>query len=185
MEDDKKLIFAYLNGDSNAFSLLVSKYLKSVYNFAFWFSHDPVMSEDITQESFVKIWKNLDKFKSDQNFKTWLFSIVRNTAFDWLRKRKNIPFSDLNDDGEDGDSFEDNIVDSEIAPLESIFKAEEKIELENAVNKLSSKYKEIVILHIFEDLTFDEISKVLDKSLNTVKSQYRRALISLRDLLSI
>jgi DNA-directed RNA polymerase specialized sigma24 family protein len=52
MEDDKKLIFAYLNGDSNAFSLLVSKYLKSVYNFAFWFSHDPVMSEDITQESF-------------------------------------------------------------------------------------------------------------------------------------
>jgi RNA polymerase sigma-70 factor (ECF subfamily) len=182
MDEDNKLISDYLNGNSNAFSELVSKYLKSVYNFSFWFTRDPIISEDITQESFVKIWKNLDKFKDKQSFKIWLFSIVRNTAIDWMRKRKNVPFSDFVDD-EGENNFEDSLVDDKPSPLEDVLSLERGEELETVINKLPIVYKEILVLHNIEGMAFAEISKILGQSINTVKSRHRRAILKLKNLI--
>jgi RNA polymerase sigma-70 factor, ECF subfamily len=157
--------------------IIINRYLKSVYNFVFRITHDKNSTEDITQETFVKIWKNLEKFDPEKDFKTWLFTIARNTTFDYLRKRKNIAFS------QQDENFEENIQDGELLPDEIFMKEELSKELEEALLKIRPDFREIILLHYTENMTFEAISEIVGKPINTVKSHHLRALSSLRKFL--
>jgi RNA polymerase sigma-70 factor (ECF subfamily) len=165
---------------------ILSRYLKSVFNYVFRIVGDKSETEDIVQEAFVKVWKNLKKFNPENNFKTWLFTIARNTAIDQLRKRKNISFSQIDSltDGEDEKNFQGNVVDIEPLPDEIFMRKELNEELENALSKIRLDFREIIFLHYMEDLTFEEISGIVDKPLNTVKSHHLRALATLRKIIT-
>jgi RNA polymerase sigma-70 factor, ECF subfamily len=161
--------------------LIISQYLNPVYNYTFRIVNDKSEAEDITQEVFVKVWKNLDKYDESKNFKTWLFTIARNTTIDFLRKRKNISFSEL---GDDEKTFEENITDTEPLPDEIFMRKELGKELENALSKMRPDFREIILLHYTENMTFEEISVIVGKPLNTVKSHHLRGLSALRKLLT-
>jgi RNA polymerase sigma-70 factor, ECF subfamily len=156
--------------------LFFNQYLKSVYNYVFRIIPDKNEAEDITQEVFVKVWKNLGKVDPDKNFKTWIFAITRNTTIDWLRKRKNIHFSEEED-------FEENIPDIEPLPDEIFERKELGKELGGALLKIRPDFREIILLRYTEDFTFEEIAEITGKPLNTVKSHHHRALSALRKLL--
>ncbi len=157
--------------------IIVKQYLKSVYNFVFRIVGNENEASDITQEVFIKVWKNLSKIDESKNFKTWIFAIARNTTIDWLRKRKNISFSKI--ESEDN-YFEENIEDIEPLPDEIFIKKELAKEVEEALTKIRPDFREIILLRYVEDLTFEEISEIVDKPLNTVKSHHLRALSALR-----
>ncbi|MDD4989275.1 MAG: sigma-70 family RNA polymerase sigma factor [Candidatus Pacebacteria bacterium] len=179
MEDsDLSIIEQALEGDTNAFEILVQRHLKLVYNFVYQLSGNADEANDITQEVFVKIWKNLKKFDPKQNFRTWIFSIARNTTIDYFRKKKSIPFGDM-EIGEDT-SFEDSLADDEMLPDEVFEQKEIGTFLEKTLQTLSLEERTIILLHDKEDLTFEEMGKILHKPMNTVKSQYRRAIINFR-----
>ncbi|MCX6736559.1 MAG: sigma-70 family RNA polymerase sigma factor [Candidatus Parcubacteria bacterium] len=179
--EDKQLIKNYLAGDKEALEILIDRYLKSVYNFVFRLCSNPQEASDITQETFIKAWKHLKKYNRKLNFKTWLFAIARNTTIDHLRKKKNIVFSDL--ENAEGDSFLDSIPSQELLP-DALFEKKELNKLLNkALDQLSYNYKTVVLWHLSEGMTFEEISQILKKSVNTVKSQYRRALAILKKYL--
>ncbi|MFA6338995.1 MAG: RNA polymerase sigma factor [Candidatus Paceibacterota bacterium] len=181
-ENDEQLIIDYLNGDNEAFSELVKDYLKPIYNFIFRLTKNTQESEDITQETFLKVWKNIKKYRKGENFKTWIFTIARNTTIDWLRKKKNLTFSDFeNKDG--SNTFEENITDPEPLSDELIAIIEDKKLIEDLLKQLSPLYQEILFLHYNEQLTFSDMGKILNKSTDTVKSQHRRALIMLRKII--
>lgn len=183
MEDeDKKLIANYLEGDTEALAILVEHNLKLVYRYAFRITRDVEDAQDITQETFVKLWRNIRKFDLDKNFHTWLLSIAHNTAIDLMRKRKDFVFSDF--DNETGD-FSETIADPAPLPAEIFERAEKKKLLDDALGQISPTYREILTLYYEEDLTFAEIGTILNKPLNTVKSQHRRALSALKKILSI
>lgn len=178
---DAKLIAEYLSGDGSAFKQLVERHLKHVYNFLYRLTGNAQDADDITQEVFLKVWKNLRKYKSDHSFKSWLFRIARNAAYDLLRKKKNMVFSDFeNQDGEN--PLLDNITDLNPLPDELVAQAEKKDFVGSILQQLSPKYREVLLLHYNEHLTFEEIGQVLDKPIDTVKSQHRRALIVLRSI---
>jgi RNA polymerase sigma-70 factor, ECF subfamily len=158
---------------------IVKQHLKSVYNYAYRMTKNQNEAEDITQEVFVKVWKNLNKFDKEKNLKTWLFAITRNTAIDYLRKRKNILFS------EKEEFFEENISDIESLPDEIFIKKELVKEVEEALAKIRPDWREVILLHYTENMTFEEISEVVGKPLNTVKSHHLRALHQIRSLLRI
>ncbi len=180
---DEQLIANYRAGDEKALNELIARHLKSVYNFVYRIARNVQDAEDITQETFVKMWKNLKRYDQGQNFKTWLFTIARNTALDALRKKKNFVFSDLEiASGEN--PFLDTLADLAPLPDELAVRAEKQTLFGNALGKLSPAYQEVFALHHESDLTFDEISARLGKPINTVKSQYHRALLTLRKLLS-
>ena len=82
---DAELIQATIKGDRRAFPALVERYTRDVYGFVFFMSKNSADAEDITQETFVKVWKNLKKFKPEQRFKSWLLAIARNTTIDYIR----------------------------------------------------------------------------------------------------
>lgn len=180
--DDQQLISDGLSGDEEAITFLIDRHLKSVFNFIYRLVGKSKDAEDITQETFVKMWRNLKKYRHSDNFKTWLFTIARNTAIDWMRKKKSVAFSDFeNEEGEN--LFTDNLRDPEPLPDEIFAKAEEKNLLREKLDSLSPSHREIIFLYYTEHLTFSEIGAILGKSLNTVKSRHRRALMELRKLL--
>ena len=175
---DHQLVHAYIEGEENAFKEITDRHLQSVYSFAFRLCGSVDEASDITQEVFLKVWKHIKKFDFKYSFKTWLFTIARNTTFDYLRKKKDVVFSKI--DNEESESFAHTIADQEPLPDE-IFHRKEIAELVNkTLETLSVDYKTVVLLHHKEGLTFEEIGEVVGKSVNTVKSQYRRALLQLR-----
>jgi RNA polymerase sigma-70 factor (ECF subfamily) len=179
---DEELIIAYQDGDPEALKILIERYTSHIYNFVYKLGAGEEAA-DVTQEVFLKVWKNLKRFDAQKaSFKTWLFTIARNATTDYLRKKKTPVFSDM--EREDAtESFEATIPDQALLQDEVLIKiADEKV-LKDVITKLPPAYQSMLTLYYQEEMTFDEIGKVLGKPLNTVKSWHRRALIRLRELL--
>ncbi|MBI3633480.1 MAG: sigma-70 family RNA polymerase sigma factor [Candidatus Vogelbacteria bacterium] len=182
-ETDVELITKSKNGDLRSFDLLVIRYLKSILNFAYRLTNNHDDADDVTQETFLKAWKNLDSFDINKSFKTWIFTIARNTVTDLFRKKKSIPSSFFNN--EEGENpLLDNLADTEPLPDQLILIAENKKLLEDTLNQIPINYKEVLLLRYMEDLTFEEISEALGRPSNTIRSQHKRGLLLLRKLLT-
>lgn len=166
---------------------LVKEHLGPLYRFVYRIVKDESEAEDIVQKVFVKVWKNLAKFDREQNFKTWIFTIARNTAVDYLRKNKNISFSELDARADTETSFSENIRDLEPLPDEIFIKKESDRELsqklEEALSKIRPDFREIILLRYVENLEFSQIAEIVGKPLNTVRSQHLRGLKALRNIL--
>lgn len=176
---DEILVKEYLEGEENSLKVLIDRYTSHIYNFSVRFV-PPDNTNDIVQEVFIKVWKNMKSFNIKKaSFKTWIFTIARNTITDYLRKRKMVVFSSLDKEEE---IFADNIEDEVILPDEALIKLEDKEFLNNLLDKIPVHYKEILILYYQEEMTFNEIGNLLKKPLNTVKSYHRRALLLLRKI---
>ena len=176
---DLQLIDMYFEGDLKAFDGIINHHSRIIYRFVFNLIGNIEETHDITQETFIKVWKNLKKFDKTKNFKTWLFTIARRTAIDYLRKRKNISFSSLDNDEMDT-TFEQTIRDEEIL-ADEIFEKNENVEIiKKALAEIPLEQKAIVLLHNGEEMTFEEIAEIVGKPMNTIKSQYRRTLFALK-----
>jgi len=179
----EQLIAEYLNGDERALELLVRMYFTRVYNFVMRLAGGSNDVEDIVQETFVKVWRSLKKFKAGGNFNALLFRIARNTAIDWLRKRKTPVFSDF-ENIEGVSLLTDTLADNKPLPDEIVERVLEANALDQLINGLPLAQREVLLLHYAEGLTFEEIGQIVKKPLNTVKSRHQRAVETLRGLLN-
>lgn len=179
--DDLSVIEAHLSGDPKAFEELVSRYSTSLYNFIYRLCGNKEEAYDLTQEVFIKIWKNIGKYNPKQRFSTWMFSIARYTTIDWFRKKKNILFSTLDKNTtEEDEKFEDSLIDTEPLAHELFEREEQNQSLQKGLERLSLDQRTVIVFHHANDLTFKEIAEIMHKPLNTVQSHYRRGIISLR-----
>lgn len=178
-KNDLQLIEDYFSGNKSAFEQIVKKYLKPVYNFIFQLTSDSSSHDDLTQITFIKAWKNLEKFDQNRNFKTWLFTIAKNTAYDHFKKKKTIPFSFF--ENEDGYSKLEEISEDKISPDEILMRADSAKTLEKAIKKIPANYRIILIMRYKDDFSLQEISEILNKPYNTVKSQHQRGLKILKE----
>lgn len=180
---DKILIEKYLQGDEQSLEILIDRYLKPVYSFISQYVGNSQEAEDITQEVFVRVWRNLKKFDKDKSFKTWIFFIAKNTAIDFLKKKREIPFSEFED--ENGENIiTETIVDPSPLPQELLEKAEITQILNSAMKKLSPKYRMVLFLRYNHHFNFREIAESLGESLYTITSLHRRALIKLKKIIT-
>jgi RNA polymerase sigma-70 factor (ECF subfamily) len=173
---DETLVAAYLRGEETAFARLVERYTTPIYRFLTRLTGDPATADDLSQEAFLRAWRKLESFDQTKKFSAWLFAIARNVAFDHLRKRRIVVFSELPE--------EVDAPDAEPLPDEVYARAESADALAEALAMLPPDRRALVLMHDEEELTFEEIGEVLGKPMNTVKSQYRRALEALRTLLA-
>lgn len=179
---DQELIAQARAGNDAAFEILMRRHLQPIYRFILRLSGDAAVAQDLAQETFIKVWKNLKKFNPTKSFKVWLFTIAKNTTFDWFKKRRALPFSALED--EDEASPLENLADQTPLPDELFQKNETQIALTVALNNLQPKARTVMLLHQIEDMTFQEIADALDEPLNTIKSRYLRAVAALRKILA-
>jgi len=182
MDSDQKLIANYLAGDEKSLEVLINRYLKPIYSFVYRYVGNGEAAEDITQEVFVKVWRNLKKFDQNKSFKTWIFHIAKNTSFDFLKKKKAIPFSEF--ENEEG---ENKLIEKLADPTPLPSKLLEQVGIEEmlnvAINQLASKYRMVLFLRCNDHFTFREIAETLGESINTIKTRYRRGIAILRKLL--
>lgn len=173
---DKRLIQQYLGGDDESLEFLIKKYLKPIYGFVYKNVGDQASAEDVTQDIFIKVWKNIKKFDQKKDFKPWIFQIAKNTSIDLLRKKKTIPFSRFeNEKGQN--ALVENIA---AKPANLLEKFSDKKMLTMAMQSLADKEQKIIQLRHGEGMSFKEIAQISRESVNTVKSRYRRTLANLR-----
>jgi len=179
---DEQLIIRFLKGDEESLEILIKRYLKPIYSFAFRFVGNSQEAQDLTQEVFVKVWRNLKRFDQNKKFKTWIFAITKNACLDWRKKKRAIPFSEL-EHVDDGKSFIENIPDTHLLPNELLERIDVANFLNKALEKLSTKYRMVLLLRYNDHFTFREIAEILGESIDTIKSRHRRGIAVLRELL--
>jgi len=172
---DEELVKLCKQGNNTSFQELMQRYIKPVFNFTYQYVHSTSEAEDITQDTFFKSWKNIQKFKEGKTWKPWIFTIARNTALDYIKKKKPILFSEL-DNEQDNILFADTLEDTG-SLADQIFEDTQNIkELIIATGKLRPEYHSVLMLHYYQELSFEEIATVMNKPMNTVKSWHNRAL---------
>jgi RNA polymerase sigma-70 factor (ECF subfamily) len=144
----------------------------------------PTDAEDITQEVFVKVWKNLKRFDPSKNFKTWIFTIAKNTALDYFKKKKTINFSVFENEAGENLLWE-TLVDPKPLSDEILMQANLTETMNMVIKHLTKKYQIVLFLYYYKNFTFKEISITLGESVNTVKSRHRRALLLLKKILPV
>lgn len=184
-QSDQNLIEQYLSGDEKALEILVVRYLNQIYVFVSQFIKRTRDAEDVTQEVFIKLWKNLKKYDQTKSFKAWIYQISRNTCIDYLRKKNEVLFSELKREDDDGDMELDLAVDEMPLP-DALFDKNNLPDLVTAaMEKLPAKQRIVLHLYFRDGLTFQEIADVLGESINTVKSRELRAVHNLRRMLKV
>jgi RNA polymerase sigma-70 factor (ECF subfamily) len=181
--ENNELILLAKAGNDNALETLVSRHLSVVYGACLQYLKDSDEAEDAAQETFVKVWRNLKNIDSQKNFKAWIMEIAKNTCLDILKKKKTVPISAFED--ENGFNYlAESIPSTSLSPSDLAEHSILSRILNTALEKLSPAYRLVLSLYYKEGLNFREISETLNKPLHTVKSQHRRAVISLRTLLA-
>lgn len=177
---DSELVKKYIAGEEPALNELIQRYFRQIFLFAKTYVKEDREAEDVTQEVFVKLWKNIKKYDPEKKFKTWLFQITKNTCIDVLRKRKDLLPAGNIEEEQMLDSLA-SIADKNPLP-EEIFDSEQFTKnLEEILKTLPNSQRQAITLHLQQDMTFQEIAEILNEPLNTVKSRYRRGLVTIRE----
>ncbi|WP_074956892.1 sigma-70 family RNA polymerase sigma factor [Alicyclobacillus macrosporangiidus] len=149
-------------------------YWQRAWAYVYSLTNDPFLTDDLTQDVFVRAYTSLDQFRNESSYKTWLFSIARNRCKDFQKSaffRRVVPI----------DFHRTQSLDAEHTSAEDeAVRAIERNELWKAILTLKKPYREVVILHLREDMTFAEIAAVLSIPEVTARARYRRALQQLR-----
>jgi RNA polymerase sigma factor (sigma-70 family) len=175
-QEDRALVAAAKRGENHAFERLLKKYRKSVYYMLLKMVKNPDDAEDLTQEAFAKAFNSIEKFDSKFAFSTWLFRIATNNCIDFIRKKRVQTVSiDAPVEGDDGSSMRFDVRDENLDPNESMLKMQRKRYLTMAIERLPEKYRTLVQLRYFQELSYEEVANELQIPLGTVKAQLFRA----------
>lgn len=169
MADEALMIERAQKGDTEAFSGLITTYKKLIYNLCLRMLDDRAEAEDAAQETFIKIYRGLKYYNGGSKFSTWALKICSNVCIDMIRKKKArfVPIDDY--------EFSDGST-----PEKSYIASETRGDIKKAVMNLPEKYRLIIIYYHFMNLSYQEISEILDKPITVVKNRIYRARLMLR-----
>lgn len=173
---DAELAVAARKGSAEACTALVQRFERPIYNLIARLVQDPSMAEDLTQETFLKMFRALGQYDENLKFSSWLFRIAHNTAIDYLRQRHLLLAPPRLD--EDGDAVDPlaGVPDlSGDSPERAAARRQLAVILDTAIDRLRPEYRAVVVLRHHEDLDYDEIAQVMDLPLGTVKTYLHRA----------
>jgi len=182
IDEDQKIIRDCQSGNTERYRVLIDKYKVRAFHAALLFTGNPDDALDLSQEAFYRAYKALNSFKPGRNFYTWLYQILRNICINHYHRirKRNIPIGDLEE--RSGQTF---IIPADSRPDE-IFEQTEMRELVwKALNKLSEKEREILILKEFNDFSYKEISEILNIPIGSVMSRLFYARKKLGGLLGV
>jgi|TARA_R110000751_G_scaffold38242_4_gene92012 RNA polymerase sigma-70 factor (ECF subfamily) len=174
---DETLVKQALKGKKSAWVTLVKRYEKNLYNYTLRMVSNPDDALDLMQDVFMAVFRNLASFRGDSPFKGWLFKIAHYRCIEFYRRKK--PTQSLDDAPEQQEQSDDT------CPEAHFFSGQQASLLKKAMQTLPVNQKLVVELKFFQHCTFDDISKQLGVSVNTVKSRLYSALDKLKDHLEL
>jgi RNA polymerase sigma-70 factor (ECF subfamily) len=163
-------------GDQAAYAELMGRYKDSIYYLFFKMVNNKDDAEDLMIDSFGKAFRNLHLYQPTYAFSTWLFRIATNNGIDHIRKKKIDTFSiDKKIAGSDGDDMKIDIKSSILDPEEELITEQKKLLVKELVDKLKPKYRQLIEMRYYDELSYEEIAEKLEMPLGTVKAQLFRA----------
>ena len=180
---DEELILEFQNNNTiRAFEILVERFKNPLTNFVFRFLGDYEACSDVVQETFVKVYRYKDSYNSVAKFSTWIYTIAGNLARTEYQKRKRRKFFSINAFGENKDENFDIPDESYRPDVMTDSGIKDKI-IQNALQKVSPVYREVVILRDIQELSYEEIAEITRITVGTVKSRINRGRAQLQKLL--
>ena len=175
---DEELILRFQKGDEQSYIELVNRYRDRLINFIYRFVNDIESAEDIVQDALLKVYTHKHYYKNIAKFSTWLYTIAGNLAKTELRKKKTRKVTNLSQMGPEDKDFELTSNEPETDKATQNEYLEKRIQI--AINKLPLHFKTVTILREIQELSYEEISKIVDVPLGTVKSRINRARLQLQ-----
>ena len=175
---DEDLIYRFQEGDEYAYIELVNRYRDRLMNFAYRFLGNTEDAEDIVQDTLVKLYTHKHFYRNIAKFSTWIYTIAANLAKTELRKRKRRKVSYLSQMGTEEKDFDVPVEDKTDDYTEGRFT---EAQIQDAIQKLPLHFRTAVILRDIQELSYEEISNILDVPLGTVKSRINRARLQLQE----
>ncbi len=161
--NDQILINQIVEGDTNSFTILVDRYKDLVYTLALRMLKNREEAEEVAQDTFIKTYKSLHKFKGDSKFSTWIYRVAYNSCLDRIKKnKKHLNNVEINE-------FTAHQVVSIDNALDKMEINEEKEAIKRCIDKLSEEDSFLLTLYYFDDLSLDEISKIVGITANSIK----------------
>lgn len=177
LDPDQPYIEKALNGDTHAFSVLVDRYKYMVYTLVFRILKNKEDAEEVAQDTFVKMFSQLSQFKGDAKFSTWLYKIAYYGSLDRLKKQKrNLETASI-------DHYKETYSRGAVNETGQWEVIEQQQLIKNALAKLNEEDSAIITLFYFEELSLEEIGKIMDLSANTVKVRLFRSRKKLSEIL--
>jgi len=170
--DERKLVKRAKAGDMGAYDELVRLYQERIYATIYHMTSNHEDANDLAQEAFIKAYQALKSFKGDSSFFTWVYRIAVNKTINFLKQRRNRTHMSLNDLDFNAEHNPDLIsLISEKTPRREVNLAELQEKLNAAMQKLSDVHRLVVTLHDVQDLSHEEIGKIMDCNTGTVRSR--------------
>ena len=182
--DYQLVIAARDKGDQRAYADLMRFYREPIYLMLLRMTHSPVDADDLTMEAFSKAFCQLSTYTPQNTFATWLFAIARNHGIDFIR-RQHMRLVSLNSMSvtEENEAYEFPIPSDDPNPEEELITRQRDQLVRSLVDRLAPRYRRIVSLRYFDELSYEEIARQLNLPLGTVKIQLRRARILLGEII--
>jgi len=171
--NDQELATKIKNGDQNAFKQLYQEYQHLVYDISYRMSGNQEEAEDITQDVFIKIFHGVAKFRGEAKLSSWIYRIAVNTCLKRARRKKLESWISLEFLFQEQGQLEP--VSPEVSPDQQIETAEKEQIVQEAIQSLPERQKTALILHRYENLSYEEIASVMEISLSAVESLLHRA----------
>ena len=176
-QHDYTLIRAALdNADQKAYAELMGRYRDSIYFMLLKMVNNRDDADDLTIEAFGKAFKRLSQYTPNYAFSTWLFKIASNNCIDFIRRKKMVTFSlDKTFANDEGSEMTIDVKSTGLTPEEKVIKKEKIKHMHEVVEKLKPRYRVLVEMRYFDELSYEEIAEKLELPLGTVKAQLFRA----------
>jgi len=183
-KNDFHLVVRAREGDQKAYADLMQRYKDSIYFMVLKMVNNREDAMDLTVETFAKAFEKLEKYQPEFAFSTWLFRVATNNCIDFIRKKKLNTMSIHGMTNDDGEEKQLEIRSDVLNPEESSIKKQQTQELRLLIESLPSRYRNLITLRYFDELSYEEIALQLDLPLGTVKAQLFRARFLLGNIIN-
>src|SRR5438094_1189936 len=172
-------------GDTEAFDELVTRYRTRIFGMIYNMVHSEQDAWDLAQDSFVKAWRSIKRFRGHSSFYTWIYRIVMNVTIDWLRKKQVKGGSEFDDaiQLKEVDPASKTVPKENALPYETMERSEIRAQIDNAIAQLSPEHRAVILMKEIEEMQYHEIAETLGCSIGTVMSRLFYARKKLQNLL--
>ena len=184
--EDERLITGLQSGDEKAYERLIERFQTPVYNLAWRLLNDPADASDVVQEVFLKIFRNVGRFRRDASLKTWVYRIAVNESHNrrrWLFRHRRGE-TGMEEAFDDSEGREKPLMDQGETPFDFTMNREAQLLLEEGLAAMNPVFRASLVLREMEDMSYEEIAEILEVSLGTVKSRIMRGREALRRYLA-
>jgi len=180
----EELMARIAKGDNDAFETLVNRHQTSILNLIYRFIGDRTQAKDLAQEVFIRVWRAAKTYKPDAKFTTWLYRITANLCFNELksaRRRRWFQFRRSNEDNEG--SIEETFSDGSPTAEDLLLEKERSRQISDVLQSLPDNQRMALVLRRYDDLSYEEIARILNCSVSAVESLLVRAKRTLQEKL--